>query len=323
MATTEWLLGKCMLDTNPAIEKLLRSGKPRFRSINKRWCEAQACGLAPCYSHPLSENYQRINLNADVNHIQKQGLRLDHGNLYECACKAIAACSPESYSTKKAIKDSGANKAKFLINEGLIPEEILLKIQSIQIKRTKDAKRPVINLAGVNKVLEIIKQSSRKQASKELDLILILSFFYLGLRLSEVINLKLEHVEMDNDRIFIQWSKHGKSRWVGIHRDLKPHLEKYLSEVRPTSQNQNVFLLPSGSKLTKDRVGKRIKQLTNQAGFEGGCHQFRRGFATHFHHERNVPLEQLKSVLGHSNIATTMLYIRSSNEEIVKKQVNW
>jgi len=87
------------------------------------------------------------------------------------------------------------------------------------------------------------------------------------------------------------------------------------------SQEPYLFLLPSGGRLTRDRLEKRMKTLCNKADFSGGWHQFRRGFATNLA-DRGAPLHLLRIVLGHSDIQTTMSYVNPDLNEILERQKN-
>lgn len=274
------------------------------------------------FNKPPSENYQRINLNGLINH-QHKFLEPDLSNYFEATCRAIEALLPEQYSQRKAIKAAAISQATHLIHAGLLSESVLYKLKSIKIKRVKEPKRPVIYFKDFQKLLESIRASKRPIYSKNLDEILILFLFFTGLRISECLNLSLSHVYLDQDRIFVENGKGGKNRWIGINKELKPHLTKYITELRPQALCENVFILESGSKISLDRALKRLRKLTSKLDLPNSFHMFRAGMATYFHCEKNVPLESLQKVLGHSEISTTMVYLRSSSEETIRKQINW
>lgn len=274
------------------------------------------------FNKPPGGNYERISLNALINH-QHNFLLPDLSNYYEATCKAIEALSPERYSQRKAIKAAAILQATHLVEKGLIDESVLYKLKTIKVKRILEPKRPVIYFDDFQKLLNYIRISKRPIYSKSLDEILVLFLFYTGLRISECLNLRLSNVYLNQDQIFVENGKGGKNRWGGIHKELKPYLTQYISELRPVSNFDNVFLLENGSRISLDRALKRLKKITSKLGLPNSFHMFRAGMATYFHCERNVPLESLQKVLGHSNISTTMIYVRSSTEETIRKQVNW
>lgn len=305
-----------------AVSKLKSRCPKEFLSTFSIYWQKLISG-AVCWEKAPSFNYMRICLSALINHIFKF-LEPDLSNYYEAACKAIEGCGVHQTSTRRNIKRAAIHFSQALVAEGLLDKSVLEKLRTIKIKRTRDPKRPVIYYKDLQRLIKIIKGSkNRELMSKELDLIIIIFLFFSGCRVGELVSLQLSNIDLENNRIQILWSKHGKSRWIGINKDLVPYLMRYLKEIRPYSKYGNAFLLPNGEPLTVDRIQKRIKRLTNKAGLDGGAHQFRAGMATYFHHERNVPLEALSKVLGHEDTRTTMIYVRSDTETIVKEQVNW
>lgn len=277
---------------------------------------------ATYFNKPSSYNYKRITANVLINHHHKF-LLPDLSNYYEATREAIEALLPEQYSQRKAIKAAAILQGTHLVYNKILEESVLYKLRSIKVKRINEPKRPVIYFQDLHRLLNFIRSSKRPVYSKNLDAILILFLFYTGLRISECLNLTLSHVYLDQDRIFVENGKGGKNRWVGIHKDLKPDFLNFITKLRPNSNLDNVFLLENGSAITLDRALKRLKKLTSKLGLPNSFHMFRAGMATYFHCEKNVPLESLQKILGHSDISTTMVYVRSSTEETVRKQVNW
>ncbi len=108
----------------------------------------------------------------------------------------------------------------------------LARLKAIPIQRSKDPYRPVIRLADLNKLLEMNEGLHTTRSSKDLNAILLKFVFYTGLRISELVNLKLEHIFLDENKVLVLYGKHGKSRWVGINKELKQDLEKYIYEQR-------------------------------------------------------------------------------------------
>jgi integrase/recombinase XerD len=201
-------------------------------------------------------------------------------------------------------------------------KNVLEQLKSIKLKRSKEPFRPVRRIEDLLKIIDISSQISKSQTSHELNQIILQSVFYTGLRISELISLKLEHVDLDHSRILVLHGKHGKSRWLGINRELKPNLERYISSVRPETNLPYLFVLPNGCKMSRDRLEKRIKSLSNRAGFPGGLHQWRRACLTYYA-GKGVPVPHLKILAGHASIITTQSYIRPDVEEVIANQVNW
>lgn len=286
------------------------------------WTNAMENGLPP-FPKPIAHNTIRIYLSSFVNHILK-GLNQDLSNLLDVVELAIAKCRREQYSLKKDILCAAKSFAKYMIKKEKLDRKILDDLNEYKLKRIQKAHQPVVKLEEVEKLLDLIKNKLiyKSKYNRQLDGIIIRTSFYTGMRISELVNLKVEDIHFDEKRISIINSKGGKSRVIGINNELQPHLQKYINKVRPESKLSKAFLLSDGNELTLDRIEKRIKRVTKAAGLNGGLHQFRRGMITHYAN-KGVSVTHLQIVAGHSDFQTTMGYYHPDKEEILNKQVNW
>jgi len=307
---------------NHKIERLLsRVPEEHVWYINNLWYPAMNSGGIP-YDKPYALNTIRIYVSVFIVHILKY-LKSDLSNYLEAVEAAINSCSRDQFSTKKDILFAARSLAKYLLRKKKIHRSVLKEINRIKLKRTQDPKQPVLSIEDVKQIIEYSKSKFYRQPeyNGQLDQVIIWFFFYTGVRVSELSNLSLECLDLTKDRFKIENSKGGKSRFISIHKDLRPHLDAYLCS-RPQSQNNNVFLLSDGRPLTVDRLEKRISKICTDAGFNKGLHQFRRGMITHFANKA-VPITHLQIVAGHSSFSTTLTYYKPDLEEILAKQVNW
>ena len=130
-----------------------------------------------------------------------------------------------------------------------------------------------------------------------------------GLRVSEVINLKPEHIDSKRMIINIINAKGRKDRIVPLSYDLLKLLRNYFKVYRPTEylfngQNSKQYTTSSCNKLVKKYFG-------NQYHF----HILRHSFATHLL-ESGVDLRIIQKLLGHQNIQTTTIYTHVSNDTL-------
>lgn len=197
----------------------------------------------------------------------------------------------------------------------------LEKLRTIKLKRHCEPYRPTRKPEDIEKLLEINQGLQTTRASKNLNAILLKFAFWTGLRVSEICDLKLENVFLDEGKILVLHGKGGRSRWVAIHPELKTDLERYIYEQRQKYES-TLFVLPDGRCVTRDRLEKRMKLLCNKAGFDGGWHQLRRGCFTNYAN-RGAPLHMLQMIAGHSDIKTTMKYIRPDVDEVLGRQRQW
>ena len=111
-------------------------------------------------------------------------------------------------------------------------ENILERLRSIEIKRHKDIRRPTFREKELNLLLEANNKLKTNQASKNLNKILLKFAFYTGLRVSEICNLNLTDVFLDEGKILVVHGKGGKNRLVAINKALKEDLKNYIENVR-------------------------------------------------------------------------------------------
>lgn len=197
------------------------------------------------------------------------------------------------------------------------------KLRQIKIRRHKEPFRPVCKEADLEQMLAVNQSLNSSTDSKSLNHICLKFAFYTGVRISELVNLKLEHLDLSSDQVLIKHGKGGKNRKIGVNKGLKKDLEEYIS-YRSTINTDHgyLFSLPNGKRLTRDRLEKRIAYLAKKAGKPSGLHVWRRACFTHYAN-KGVPISSLQLIAGHSSITTTQNYIRPDIEDVVRGQVDW
>ncbi len=148
-----------------------------------------------------------------------------------------------------------------------------------------------------------------------------------GLRVSELVNLKMENIDFESD-IIRTYGKGNKERVIPIGEYAKIYLEKYLNEYRyqmlKHGNNEYVFLNNHGKNMTRQGFFKIIKQIANDAGIkkEISPHILRHSFASHLL-KHGADLRTIQELLGHSNVSTTQIYTHISNEELKENYKNY
>lgn len=135
------------------------------------------------------------------------------------------------------------------------------------------------------------------------------TFIYAGLRKSELLNLNLTDVDIENLTIFVRQGKGGKDRMVPMSFALAQSLKRYLVDRKRlnktcpnffTSLNRNKGFTSSGLKRLIDKV-KLV------SGINFSSHKLRHTFAT-LMLEGGCDVISLSKMMGHSKIETTMIY---------------
>ncbi|MBN2746350.1 MAG: tyrosine recombinase XerD [Bacteroidales bacterium] len=140
-----------------------------------------------------------------------------------------------------------------------------------------------------------------------------------GLRVSELINLKISNLFFTDEYIKVR-GKGSKERLVPIGSEAIKQVNIYLHQVRNLSLIQKgfedfVFLNRRGKSLTRVMIFTIVKQLAQLAGIQKNIspHTFRHSFATELV-ERGADLRAVQEMLGHESILTTEIYTHLNRE---------
>lgn len=154
---------------------------------------------------------------------------------------------------------------------------------------------------------------------------LLATLRFTGLRLNELVNLRLDQVNLDARR-FSLVGKGSNPRLVPVPPTLAPVLRSYLEDVRPALPNSPYFFANPESDPALQfhgRFGPRaVHELVRHAGAGAGApgrhfaHRWRHTYATSLlRHGEDIHVVQ--RLLGHSNIATTIRYLHLSDADLM------
>lgn len=149
---------------------------------------------------------------------------------------------------------------------------------------------------------------------------LIISLLYFtGIRVSELVNLKSNHLDLDRGQIKVL-GKGNKERIIPIHAGLISLLSNYQSEkvkLYPDALHDQVLLTgkqkPPTARQVYDIVSKTLLQVTTSD--KRGPHVLRHSFATHLTNN-GAELNAVKELLGHTSLAATQVYTHNSIERL-------
>ncbi len=147
----------------------------------------------------------------------------------------------------------------------------------------------------------------------------ILELFYgCGIRLSELLNLKLENLMLREDAIKVK-GKGKKERILPVGNYSKKALLYYLDERAKVAEHglQELFVLKSGKKMYPMAVQRLIKKYINQVVSLSSAspHMLRHSYATHLL-DNGANIRVVKDLLGHENLSTTQVYTHLSIEHL-------
>jgi integrase/recombinase XerD len=201
----------------------------------------------------------------------------------------------------------------FLASEGYLEEDVP-KIEGPELSK----KLPVV--LSNEEVDALLAQPDLSKDSGFRDKAMLETMYATGLRVSELIALKLGDVSLVNHVITLI-GKGNKQRSVPLSDFAQDYLEKYLRGPRarnPGHATPYIFLNQRGKPLSRQYFFMQVKKYATQAGIEKTIspHTLRHCFATHLL-ENGASLRAVQEMLGHSNIATTQIYTQVSSARIM------
>ena len=204
---------------------------------------------------------------------------------------------------------------KFLIIEKIVKNN---PTDGLYMPKVKKSLPNIMSVEDVTKLLDIKLDdhfSYRNKAMLEL-------MYATGLRVSELVELKLNDIDFSDDIIRIM-GKGSKERIIPIGDIALAYLEEYINNHRSLMLKGNscdyVFLNNHGKKMTRQGFFKIIKKIAKDVGInsEISPHTLRHSFASHLL-KYGADLRTIQELLGHSDISTTQVYTHIANEELRK-----
>lgn len=203
---------------------------------------------------------------------------------------------------------------KYLVKMDIIKYDITKNIDNLKIGKHLPM---TLTIDEVNKLMDVSLDNPFNYRTKAMLEVMYGS----GLRVSELVNLTLNDIDLYNDTILVH-GKGSKERIVPLGDYAKEYLAKYL-EVRNSlikRKNGNpdkLFLNNHGKPITRNGFNFLLSKLLKEKGIEKEVtpHTLRHSFATHML-DNGADLRTIQELLGHSDIVTTRIYTHVSKKQI-------
>lgn len=221
--------------------------------------------------------------------------------------------SGKSASTVSRNLASIRSMYRYLQNEGEISVDPTAQLHSLKIEKklpeilTDEEVERLLNQPDINEL-----KGCRDKAMLEL-------LYATGMRVSEMMNLKLSDVDMNIG--YINCNQGSKLRVIPVYSLAKKAIKDYIESARPYmvkgSVEDTLFVNYSGGKMTRQGFWKIIKQYALSAKITKTItpHTLRHSFATHLL-ENGADLRSIQEMLGHTDISSTQVYT-----QVVKKHL--
>ena len=186
------------------------------------------------------------------------------------------------------------------------------KIHNLSLERPKKS-RILPSVLSQEEVLRIIQYTQNIKHRAILTLL-----YSCGLRIGELINLKLIDFHIDRKQLIVKKGKGRKDRYVSLADSFLPLLSNYYHSYKPTIyfvEGQN------GGKYSAESIRSFLRKSCKKAGIRKPVtpHTLRHSYATHLL-ENGVDLRYIQTLLGHSKPETTMIYTHVQRKDLMEIQ---
>jgi len=184
------------------------------------------------------------------------------------------------------------------------------KIEELQLKRPNKS-RILPTVLSKEEVIDLLRYT------KNLKHRTILAMIYsAGLRISELLNLELKHIDVDRRQILVKNSKGRKDRNIILAESIIPLMNNYLTSYQP----ENYFVEGKPfQKYSAESIraflhrSRKIAKITKNVT----PHTLRHSYATHLL-ENGIDLRYIQELLGHAKPETTMIYTHVTKKDLLK-----
>ena len=224
--------------------------------------------------------------------------------------------------------------------EHLAPASIFRKLEALKcfykflLIEERIEQDPTRDIKGVKRTQKLPQQLSREEVERllsypartfeEIRTVTMIDLLYAaGLRVSELISLRLENVNLQEGWV-LAFGKGSKQRFVPLHHEVCSRLKNYLAvrENRFVGKEvaSELFLNNRGSKLSRISVWKDLAALGRKANISTPLHPhlFRHTFASHLL-AGGADLRSLQEMLGHADLSTTQIYTHLDVQDLKEK----
>ncbi len=206
---------------------------------------------------------------------------------------------------------------KYLIVEGIISED---PSENLQPPKRWERLPKALSISEVKSFLKGNLLPKQSGPTKIRDYVMFELLYSSGLRVSELVSLKLEDVNLDAGFLRVL-GKGSKERVVPVSIRAMEMVKRYInqqrSEILKKRRSSYLFVTGRGKPMTRQRFWQTIKTFGRRLGIELSPHTMRHSFATHML-EGGADLRSLQKMLGHSDISTTQIYTKVTIERLRK-----
>ncbi|MFV0305055.1 MAG: tyrosine-type recombinase/integrase [Moheibacter sp.] len=310
-----------------ALKEALRQKFPaaKWSASNKKWYLSDLNNTRKILNLPISNVGER--LFQKIHHQNAEALRayIDQLSLKAYSKNTIHVYTSEfthllklikNYPVQELTQENLKNYFLYCVKKEKIKEQQLnSRINAVKFyfEQVLHQRKMFFDIPRPKKPLALPKVLSKKEIKQLFDVtknikhLLILQLSYgMGLRVSEIVNLRVEDVDIDEMRVFVYRAKGKKDRYTNLPKSVLPLYRKYCEIYKPVYY---LFEGVYGGIYSTRSVQNVFKNAMKKAGIKKtiGIHGLRHSYATHLL-ELGADIRFIQDLMGHNSIKTTQIY---------------
>jgi len=223
------------------------------------------------------------------------------------------------YASSTVARKVAATKSffRYLTNHGLLEDNPSATLDSPKVRKYLPTS---ISIEEVERLLKAPLKETGVRSVRDAALLELL--YATGMRVSEVVALDVEHIDVENGCVnCVSDRSEHRERIIPMYPRAVDALQSYIEDSRPKllhDNNEEALLLNHrGHRLTRQGLWLIIKKYVRQAGLDDSVtpHTLRHSFATHLLNG-GADVRRVQELLGHANVSTTQVYTKDNLREV-------
>jgi len=223
----------------------------------------------------------------------------------------------QEYASSTVARKVAAIKSFFhyLADRGVIQDDPTATLDSPKVRKQ------LPKAISQEDMERLLGEPARKDTPKALrDRALLEVLYATGLRVTELVSLNVEDVNLASETARVIHPKNNRDRLVPVHRralePLRNYLERGRVQLLRDPEEHALFLNHRGQRLTRQGLWLIVKHYVREVGIQEDVtpHTLRHSFAAHLLNQK-ADMEYVQELLGHANISTTQVYAQIGGEE--------
>ncbi|MGN4127406.1 tyrosine-type recombinase/integrase [Lysinibacillus sphaericus] len=184
------------------------------------------------------------------------------------------------------------------------------------LKLLKDNKQ-IMETFTKTEINKLLKLPNTRTMTGLRDYTMMLFMLETGVRVNELVNIHIHHVDMPNSRVLIASPKGHRQRYVPVQKEMQEQLKRYL-KIRGDVECTYLWINHDDGALARHSWQQIMCNYGKELDIRANCHKFRHTFAR-MAVERGANPFELQAILGHSTLDQVLTYVNLFSNDVIKK----